>query len=46
MRWHNPRDLVEGIARNPGAAAAIHLSMSIGLALFESLVIVFFMYKL
>jgi F-type H+-transporting ATPase subunit c len=42
---------VEGIARNPGAAAAIRLSMLIGLALIESLVIyalviAFFMYKL
>ena len=30
---------VEGIARNPSAAAAIRLSMIIGLALIESLVI-------
>jgi F-type H+-transporting ATPase subunit c len=30
---------VEGIARNPGAAGAIRLSMIIGLALIESLVI-------
>jgi F-type H+-transporting ATPase subunit c len=30
---------VEGIARNPGAAAPIRLSMIIGLALIESLVI-------
>ena len=30
---------VEGIARNPGAAAAIRLAMIIGLALIESLVI-------
>lgn len=30
---------VEGIARNPSAAAAIRLSMLIGLALIESLVI-------
>lgn len=42
---------VEGIARNPGAAAAIRLSMIIGLALIESLVIyalliAFFVYKL
>jgi F-type H+-transporting ATPase subunit c len=42
---------VEGIARNPGAAGAIRLSMIIGLALIESLVIyalliAFFVYKL
>jgi F-type H+-transporting ATPase subunit c len=42
---------VEGIARNPGAAPAIRLSMIIGLALIESLVIyalliAFFVYKL
>jgi F-type H+-transporting ATPase subunit c len=42
---------VEGIARNPGAAAPIRLSMLIGLALIESLVIyalliAFFVYKL
>lgn len=41
----------EGIARNPGAAGAIRLSMIIGLALIESLVIyalliAFFVYKL
>ena len=30
---------VDGIARNPGAAGAIRLSMIIGLALIESLVI-------
>jgi F-type H+-transporting ATPase subunit c len=41
----------EGIARNPSAAGAIRLSMIIGLALIESLVIyalllAFFMYKL
>jgi F-type H+-transporting ATPase subunit c len=42
---------VEGIARNPGAAGAIRLSMIIGLALIESLfiyalVIAFLAYKL
>ncbi len=42
---------VEGIARNPSAAAAIRLSMIIGLALIESLVIyalvlAFFVYTL
>jgi F-type H+-transporting ATPase subunit c len=42
---------VEGIARNPSAAGAIRLSMLIGLALIESLVIyalviAFFMFKL
>ena len=42
---------VEGIARNPGAAGAIRLSMLIGLALIESLVIyalvvAFFIYPL
>jgi len=42
---------VEGIARNPGAAGPIRLSMLIGLALIESLVIyalliAFFVYKL
>lgn len=42
---------VEGIARNPGAAGAIRLSMIIGLALIESLVIyalliAFFVFKL
>ncbi len=42
---------VEGIARNPSAAAAIRLSMIIGLALIESLVIyalvlAFFIYTL
>ena len=42
---------VEGIARNPSAAAAIRLSMIIGLALIESLVIyalliAFFVYQL
>jgi len=42
---------VEGIARNPSAAGAIRLSMLIGLALIESLVIyalviAFFMYEL
>jgi F-type H+-transporting ATPase subunit c len=42
---------VEGIARNPSAAPAIRLSMLIGLALIESLVIyalvlAFFMYTL
>ena len=42
---------VEGIARNPGAAGAIRLSMLIGLALIESLVIyalvvAFFIYNL
>lgn len=41
----------EGIARNPGAAGAIRLSMIIGLALIESLVIyalliAFFVYQL
>jgi len=41
----------EGIARNPGAAGAIRLSMIIGLALIESLVIyalliAFFVFKL
>ena len=41
----------EGIARNPSAAGAIRLSMIIGLALIESLVIyalllAFFMFKL
>ena len=42
---------VEGIARNPSAAAAIRLAMIIGLALIESLVIyalvlAFFVYQL